>query len=287
MGLGKFIKRTVRSVGKFVGGGFSKWQPLKQPTKIFSTNPMLKSAVQYGSGGLYDPSKNRFFVPFSSGWARNFAEPIANMSTAGTQHKQIGDLKNKETVKTAGAVAGALAAAAAGAGGASLMSGAGSAAGAGGGLAQGANAAGTVGGAAAGSAGGTVGVTGAGLGAGAGAAGTAGGAAGAGAGAAASGGSSLLTNSLLAAGALTGLAGMIQKPEAPPQPELPQELMPEERQVQQQLEASDAEDEARRRAVVKTPRTNRTGARGAEDYGRNSYAPSLIGNNDYLKSVLG
>lgn len=77
--------------------------------------------VKFASAGLYDPSKNRFYVPFSSGQMRNYAQGFVNTSTFGLV--KTDKFFNSQTMKTIGAVAGGVAAAAtAYAGGSYLMS---------------------------------------------------------------------------------------------------------------------------------------------------------------------
>lgn len=66
--------------------------------------------VQFMSGGLYDPRKNRFYVPFSSGQMRNFAQGFVNAHTLGLVRTD--KFFNSQTIKTVGTVAGAVAAAA-------------------------------------------------------------------------------------------------------------------------------------------------------------------------------
>lgn len=66
--------------------------------------------VQFATGGLYDPRKNRFYVPFSSGQMRNFAQGFVNTHTLGLVRTD--KFFNSQTIKTVGTVAGAVAAAA-------------------------------------------------------------------------------------------------------------------------------------------------------------------------------
>lgn len=61
------------------------------------------------SGGLYDPSKNRFYVPFSSGQMRNWAQGVVNTSTLGLV--KTDKFFNSNTMKTIGTIAGGIAAA--------------------------------------------------------------------------------------------------------------------------------------------------------------------------------
>lgn len=65
--------------------------------------------VKYATGGIYDPKKNRFYVPFSSGQMRNFAQGVVNTSTFGLV--KTDKFFNSQTMKTIGSIAGGLAAA--------------------------------------------------------------------------------------------------------------------------------------------------------------------------------
>jgi len=65
--------------------------------------------VKFATAGLYDPSKNRFYVPFSSGQMRNWAQGVTNTTTFGLV--KTDKFFNSKTAKTIGAVAGGLAAA--------------------------------------------------------------------------------------------------------------------------------------------------------------------------------
>ena len=64
--------------------------------------------VKYATAGLYDPSKNRFYVPFSSGQMRNWAQGFVNTSTFGLV--KTDKFFNSQTMRTIGTVAGAAAA---------------------------------------------------------------------------------------------------------------------------------------------------------------------------------
>jgi len=66
--------------------------------------------VKFATAGIYDPSKNRFYVPFSSGMMRNAAQGFVNTSTLGLVRTD--KFFNSQTAKTVGAVAGGVAAAA-------------------------------------------------------------------------------------------------------------------------------------------------------------------------------
>lgn len=77
--------------------------------------------VKFSTAGLYDPSKNRFYVPFSSGQVRNFAQGFTNTSTLGLV--KTDKFFGSQTMKTIGTVVGAVAAGAtAYYGGSALMS---------------------------------------------------------------------------------------------------------------------------------------------------------------------
>lgn len=65
--------------------------------------------VKYATGGIYDPKKNRFYVPFSSGQMRNFAQGVVNTSTFGLV--KTDKFFNSQTMKTIGTIAGGIAAA--------------------------------------------------------------------------------------------------------------------------------------------------------------------------------
>lgn len=65
--------------------------------------------VKFATAGLYDPSKNRFYVPFSSGQMRNWAQGAVNTTTLGLV--KTDKFFNSQTMKTIGTVAGGLAAA--------------------------------------------------------------------------------------------------------------------------------------------------------------------------------
>lgn len=76
--------------------------------------------VKYATGGIYDPNKNRFYVPFSSGQVRNFAQGFVNTHTLGLV--KTDKFFNSQTMRTIGTVVGATAAAATAAVGARLLS---------------------------------------------------------------------------------------------------------------------------------------------------------------------
>lgn len=65
--------------------------------------------VKFATAGLYDPSKNRFYVPFSSGQMRNWAQGATNTTTLGLV--KTDKFFNSQTAKTIGAIAGGVAAA--------------------------------------------------------------------------------------------------------------------------------------------------------------------------------
>ena len=67
-------------------------------------------AVKTLTGGIYDPGKNRFYVPFSSGNVRNFASGVTNVTTLGLV--DTNKFFNTQTAKTIGTVVGSTAAAA-------------------------------------------------------------------------------------------------------------------------------------------------------------------------------
>lgn len=75
--------------------------------------------VKFASAGLYDPSKNRFYVPFSSGQMRNYAQGFVNTSTFGLV--KTDKFFNSQTMKTIGTVAGGIAAAGAAYGAGSML----------------------------------------------------------------------------------------------------------------------------------------------------------------------
>jgi len=64
--------------------------------------------VKFTTAGLYDPSKNRFFVPFSSGQMRNWAQGATNTATLGLV--KTDKFFGSQTMRTIGTVAGAAAA---------------------------------------------------------------------------------------------------------------------------------------------------------------------------------
>jgi hypothetical protein len=93
-----------------------------------------KLGVGFGrvfSGGLWDPSKNRFFVPFSSGHMRTLGKGITTVSTGGLVNAdKFFDSRTMRTIGTVvgastGVVVGAVAAPAIMSGASSLFSGAG------------------------------------------------------------------------------------------------------------------------------------------------------------------
>ena len=65
--------------------------------------------VKMATAGIYDPSKNRFYVPFSSGQMRNWAQGVTNTSTLGLVRTD--KFFNSQTAKTIGTIAGGVAAA--------------------------------------------------------------------------------------------------------------------------------------------------------------------------------
>lgn len=65
--------------------------------------------VKFATAGLYDPSKNRFYVPFSSGQMRNWAQGLTNTTTLGLV--KTDKFFNSQTAKTIGTIAGGVAAA--------------------------------------------------------------------------------------------------------------------------------------------------------------------------------
>lgn len=65
--------------------------------------------VKFATAGLYDPSKNRFYVPFSSGQMRNWAQGVTNTTTLGLV--KTDKFFNSQTAKTIGTIAGGVAAA--------------------------------------------------------------------------------------------------------------------------------------------------------------------------------
>lgn len=77
-------------------------------------------AVKMMTGGIYDPAKNRFYVPFSSGNVRNLAQGFVNTSTLGLV--KTDKFFGSQTMRTIGTVVGATAAAATAAVGARLVS---------------------------------------------------------------------------------------------------------------------------------------------------------------------
>lgn len=76
--------------------------------------------VKFATGGIYDPTKNRFFVPFSSGHVRNFSQGFVNTSTLGLV--KTDKFFGSQTMRTIGTVVGAVGAAATAAVGARLAS---------------------------------------------------------------------------------------------------------------------------------------------------------------------
>lgn len=77
--------------------------------------------VKFATAGLYDPNKNRFYVPFSSGQMRNWAQGFVNTNTLGLV--KTDKFFNSQTMKTVGTVAGAVAAAGAAYAGGSYLAG--------------------------------------------------------------------------------------------------------------------------------------------------------------------
>ena len=76
--------------------------------------------VQAATFGIYDPRKSRFYVPFSSGQMRNWAQGYVNTATLGLVRTD--KFFGSQTVRTIGTVAGGVAAgAAAYFGGSALM----------------------------------------------------------------------------------------------------------------------------------------------------------------------
>ena len=65
--------------------------------------------VKMTTGGIYDPKKNRFYVPFSSGQMRNWAQGFVNTNTLGLV--KTDKFFNSQTMKTIGTIAGGIAAA--------------------------------------------------------------------------------------------------------------------------------------------------------------------------------
>lgn len=60
------------------------------------------------TAGIYDPSKNRFYVPFSSGQMRNWAQGVTNTATLGLV--KTDKFFNSNTMRTVGTIAGVAAA---------------------------------------------------------------------------------------------------------------------------------------------------------------------------------
>ena len=65
--------------------------------------------VKFATAGIYDPNKNRFYVPFSSGQMRNWAQGAVNTTTLGLV--KTDKFFGSQTMRTIGTVAGAAAAA--------------------------------------------------------------------------------------------------------------------------------------------------------------------------------
>ena len=64
--------------------------------------------VKFVTGGIYDPNKNRFYVPFSSGQMRNWGQGLTNTATLGLV--KTDKFFNSQTMRTIGTIAGAAAA---------------------------------------------------------------------------------------------------------------------------------------------------------------------------------
>lgn len=64
------------------------------------------SAIRVGTLGAYDPKKNRFFAPFSSGSVRNLAKGLTGASTMGLVNAD--KFFDSRTMRTVGTVVGAV-----------------------------------------------------------------------------------------------------------------------------------------------------------------------------------
>lgn len=73
---------------------------------------------------------------------------------------------------------------------------------------------------------------------------------------------------------------------SPKMPELPQPPAPPQTESGDTAAQAAAEARVNEQAKRRT-QTLLTGGQGAANYGKNSFAPSLLGNNTYLKSVIG
>lgn len=258
----------------------------------FGKNSLFNSAVQSMTGGTIDPARKRVNVPFTSAQMRTLAKGYANTYTGGAFDGKINTALDTKEAKIAGTVAGMLAAAATGAAATGAFTGSGgldaahaatdavevagdasafapaagsSAPGAAG---AGASAAGTA------ATPGTTAAQAAAQGAGN-AAQTASGAA-----APLTGAQKLAIAAPVAGVAMQG-ASMLSKPtppQIPPAPDVPKA----------DIDAQQAAAEAKvNQNAASRSRTLLTSGQGVPNYGRNSFAPSLIGNNTYLKSVIG
>ncbi len=91
---------------------------------------------------------------------------------------------------------------------------------------------------------------------------------------------------LAAVGSIAGtgasVAGAMKKPQMPELPAAPAPATSDNTQAEQSAAAARVEEQNAKRT-----RTLLTSGQGASNYGKNSFAPSLIGNNSYLKSVIG
>ena len=87
-----------------------------------------KGVVSVLTGGMYDISKNRFYVPFSGGQARNLMQGFTNTTTLGLVNTD--KFFNSQTMRTIGNVAAGVEAAAVATVGASALMGSGAGAGA-------------------------------------------------------------------------------------------------------------------------------------------------------------
>lgn len=229
-------------------------------------------------GGITDTKGYRVNVPFTSAHMRDYGKSYANLLSAGQAREDIDTALDSKAGRIAGTVAGVAAGAAAGAGLSSAVSSGTSAAAAGKAAAlQGAQTSADASQLAAIGAG-TPAYTAPAAGSGV--------LAPAAAAPAATSGSLLTMQNLGTAASVAGAATpFLAKQKGPNMPETPAPPVAptSENTIPEQTAAEvRSNDQAKKRT-----RTLLTGGRGATDYGMNSFAPSLIGNNTYLKSVIG
>lgn len=99
-------------LGSLEGFSFKPIKFLKNLAPKFLRKPfenVLTGAIRIASAGLYDPTKNRFFVPFSSGHVRTLGKGLTSVVTMGTVNSE--KFFDSSSMRVAGTVVGAAGAA--------------------------------------------------------------------------------------------------------------------------------------------------------------------------------